>query len=309
MSAPQFQFLPNAAPKDADVLILPVPLERTVCGRAGTAAGPRAILAASEQLEYYEEDQGWSPFEHLRVAVLEPFDMPITDGLEALQHQITSAASALPGIDGSKLFVGLGGEHAITPALVAARMQDPGTIVIFDAHADLRTTYQGSAFSHACAAHRLRELGHHIILLGVRSMTNDEAKRIADDLEITAFADRTLASHSGRSSALDILATLTGPVWLSLDMDVFDPTCVPGVGTPQPGGLGWHFVVDCLDRIILRSQAQIRGLDIVELIPESSQVSQVTAAKILQKTISFWGAQQGFQDKPKTGSQSGVEAE
>ncbi len=309
MSAQKFQLLPNAAPEDADVLILPVPLERTVCGRAGTAAGPRAILAASEELEYYEEDQGWSPFEHVQIAVLEPPDMPITSDLEALQDRIKATASALPGNDGSKLIVGLGGEHALTPALVDARMPGPGTVVIFDAHADLRTTYQGSSFSHACAAHRLRNLGHRLILLGVRSMTAGEARRIDDDADITAFTDMNLATDAGRAQALDALSGLSGPVWISLDMDAFDPACVPGVGTPQPGGLSWHFVVTCLDRILLRSNADIRGIDIVELIPEETQVSQVTAAKLLQKVISYWGTRQGFANRPKVGSQSGIEVE
>ena len=304
-----FQFLPNATLDEADVLILPVPLERTVCGRPGTAAGPGAILAASEQLEYFEEDQAWSPLEHLRIAVLEPPELPMAADLKDLHENISTAAHALPGKDGSKLLIGLGGEHATTPALVKARMPEAGTVLFFDAHADLRTSYQGSTYSHACAANRLRELGHNVVLLGLRSMTETEARRIAKDPAITAFEDRFLASEDGRKFALEELGALTGPVWISLDMDVFDPACVPSVGTPQPGGLGWHFILDSLERVLLRSQADIRGLDIVELIPERSQVSQVTAAKIVQKAISYWGSRQGFKDKPKVGSQAGIEAD
>ena len=147
MSGPlQFIDMPNSPLETADLLILPVPLERTVSFKPGTALAPRAILDVSSQLEYYEEDAGWSPFKYMSLHVLPEFeDDPLLEE-PTLHAQLTQQVARLPG---DNLFVALGGEHSLTPSLVKARMQKPGTVLFLDAHADLRESFEGSWYSHA----------------------------------------------------------------------------------------------------------------------------------------------------------------
>lgn len=299
---PGFQYTPNAAPEQADVLIVPVPHEMTVCARGGTAQGPNAILEAAGQLEYFEEDMAWSPLLHMKASVSKPWAME--PGQEEGAYHAYLQQQAVHLYHEKRLFIGLGGEHSITPSLVAGLMPEPGTIVLLDAHADLRRSYQGSPYSHAAPMHRLREQGHNIIMLGVRSLFETEARRIQEDDAIRCYFDRELQHTACWQQMLAALRAVQGPCWLTIDMDVFDPGLVPGVGTPQPGGLNWFQVLDIVQTLLLDSGADIRGADIVELIPDDYGVSPITAAKLLQKIISFWGKRHGYDQRPATGSQS-----
>lgn len=306
MSEQKFLSLPNTASDQADVVILPVPLERTVSFKPGTAQAPNAILAISDQLEFFEEDGGWSPFKHMTLAVEQPFaESEETD--EAEWHaRLTRQASSYPT---ENLFIGLGGEHAITPSLTAARMPTPGTVVFLDAHADLRDRYEGSCFSHACPAKRLLEQGHNLLMAGIRSVFESEVELVESDPRISLFMDWDLHGKGQWESFLQKVGSLQGPVYLSIDMDVFDPACVPGVGTPQPGGLSWYQMIEIIESLFSGRSVDLRGIDIVELVPEPSRVSEMTAAKLLMKLISFWGHAKGFAQRPMTGSQMRIEYE
>ena len=121
--------------------------------------------------------------------------------------------------------------------------------------------------------------------------------------------DRALRSEKVRKELLQTVSELEGDVYLSIDMDVFDPACVPGVGTPQAGGIDYYFATDILKALFLDSNAVIKGVDMVELIPEDSKVSQLFAAKLLQKIISYWGRSQGVQNREQTGGQMQVKYE
>ncbi|MCG7972583.1 MAG: arginase family protein, partial [Candidatus Thiodiazotropha taylori] len=105
---------------------------------------------------------------------------------------------------------------------------------------------------------------------------------------------------------LERLASLQGPVWLTIDLDGFDPGMISGVGTPQPGGLTWHQGVTILQTLLSNRVVELAGMDMVELVPEANRVSDMLAAKLLQKSISFWGMARGFNQHPETGSQIGV---
>jgi agmatinase len=300
-----FLSLPNSSPASADVLILPVPYERTVTYRNGTRLGPDAILDASSQLEFYEEDMGWCPTEYLRLSVLEPVDVSIASE-EAFHDQLFERVQALPD---KVLFIALGGEHSITPEMAFARMPAGGTVVQIDAHADLRPSYQGSPYNHACPMHRLWSRGYSIIQIGIRSLHAEEAKLIAAETAITTFFDRDLRLPAHWRQLLERLESLSGPVWLSIDMDGFDPNLIAGVGTPQPGGLDWHQGLDLVHVLMNNRNIDLRGVDIVELVPEESRVSDMMAAKLVQKCISYWGKSRGFDRGPANGSQIGVEDE
>lgn len=302
----QFLEMPNAPTDQADVLILPIPLERTVSFKPGTAAAPAAILDTSVQLEFYEEDAGWSPFKHLLVSVLPEFleDASLTDA--DLHRALSDHVARLPA---DNLLIGLGGEHSLTPSLVQARMSEPGTVLFLDAHADMRTSYEGSRYNHACPVNRLLDQGHQIIMGGIRSIFESEVARVASEPRIALFLDWDLRGAGQWESFLQKINALEGPVYLSIDMDVFNPAVVPGVGTPQPGGFFWYQMIELLEALFSRKAIDLRGVDLVELVPEPSRVSEMTAAKLLLKIISFWGIANGHDQTPPTGSQTQMDYE
>lgn len=292
-----YQELPNTTPALADIIILPFSYEKTVCSRGGTKDGPRGILEISDQLEYYEEDLEWSPMKHMTISVL--------DGISKYK-EVADVFSNLELSD-EKLFITLGGEHSITPMITKQILAPKTTVVFLDAHADLRTSYLGEKYSHATPAHHLLAQGHKLVMAGIRSIYEDEAIRIKKGKNITFFADKDLRKKEIKEQFLSSLRNLSGDVYLSIDMDVFDPACVPGVGTPQPGGMNWYDAMDIFEALFFNKNISIKGVDIVELIPESSDVSQTFAAKLLQKIISFWGKRQGFDTKEMSGAQMQVE--
>jgi agmatinase len=302
----QFLSLPNAPTDQANVLILPVPLERTVSFKPGTAKAPGAILEATDQLEFFEEDAGWSPFKHMQVSVLPAFtdddEQPEADWHDSLTRHVADLPT-------DNLLISLGGEHSLTPSLVAGRMPEPGTVLFLDAHGDMRSSYQGSKYSHACPVSRLLEQGHNVVMAGVRSLFESEVDLVNKDPRITLFMDWDLRGSGQWESFLEKVRSMKGQIYLSIDMDVFNPAVVPGVGTPQPGGFFWYQVIEVLEALFDHPEIELRGVDVVELVPEASRVSEMTAAKLLQKIISFWGCANGFQQKPMTGSQMQVEYE
>jgi len=302
----QFLSLPNASPADADVLILPVPHEQTVTYKHGTAKGPQAILAASEQLEFYEEDMAWSPLKKMRLAVLPAVEGVASEPEAAFHRRLFETAAQLPK---EALLIALGGEHSITPDMLFARMPEGGTVVHIDAHADLRPSYHDSIYNHACPMYRIRDRGYQLIQIGIRSLNEDEATRIAADDGITVWFDRALQRPGVWQQLLDQLAALSGPVWLSIDMDGFDPALISGVGTPQPGGLSWHQGLDVLQALTHNSAVDLRNIDIVELAPEASRVSEMMTAKLVQKCLSYWGKAKGYDQRASVGSQTGVDDE
>ncbi len=302
----QFLEMPNAPVDEADILLLPIPLERTVSFKPGTSDAPKAILETTEQLEFYEEDAGWSPFKHMKISVLPDFAENKRETDEELHTRLAKEVASLPD---DNLFIGLGGEHSLTPSLVEARMPEPGTVLFLDAHADMRISYEGSKYSHACPVTRLLEQGHKIVMAGVRSVYEGEVELIEKDPRITLFLDWDLRGKGQWESFMQKVNSLEGPVYLSIDMDVFNPAVVPGVGTPQPGGFFWYPMIELLESLFSRKQIDLRGVDVVELVPETSRVSEMTAAKLLLKIISFWGSANGFELRPQTGSQMQVKYE
>lgn len=298
--------MPNSPVDEANVLILPIPLERTVSFKPGTADAPKAIIETTDQLEFYEEDAGWSPFKHMKLCVLPEFADDRSEEAAVVHARLTELAASFPA---DNLFIGLGGEHSLTPSLVEARMPEPGTVLFLDAHADLRTSYEGSKFSHACPVSRLLGQGHKIIMAGIRSIYESEVTVIEKEPGITLFLDWDLQGKGQWESFLQKVNSLEGPVYLSIDMDVFNPAVVPGVGTPQPGGFFWYQMIEILESLFSRKKIDLRGVDLVELVPEASRVSEMTAAKLLLKIISFWGCAKGINHQPQTGSQMLIDYE
>ena len=295
----QYQFLPNSTLEDADIIINRVCWGESVSAKRGTADAPDAILKASEQIEYYDEDLEWSPMKHMQVCV--------TPKIEDFRE----IRASLKPLERTKkqLIISLGGDHSITPQLTLALVKKRATILFLDAHADLRRSYLGDVNSHATPAFHLLKQGHKLLMVGVRSLFEGEALRIKEDKNITCFMDRALQDEAKRKELLETIKNLEGDVYLSIDMDVFNPAFVPSVGTPQAGGIDYYFATDILRALLLESNTELKGVDMVELIPEESNVSQLFGAKLLQKIISYWGKSQGFDRQKPRGAQMQVKYE
>jgi agmatinase len=249
--------------QDAGVAVYPVPYEATVSYGGGAARGPEAILKASAQVELYDE---WLDVEPHRAGVWtdpEP-DLPAagsTDVMEAVGSRFADL------MDAGKWVVMLGGEHSITAASVrVAAERHPGLKVLqLDAHADLRDSYQGDRNSHACAAARCLEFAP-VNGVGIRSWSAEEMARIRAGIpgyrmlpawEMTGDQDRWI------EKAIEGLAGR--PVYLTIDLDFFDPSVVPATGTPEPGGGFWWPTLNLL-RTLFR-EADVVAADVVELAP------------------------------------------
>jgi len=302
----QFMGLPTVSAEEADVLIVPVPLEATVSYEGGTSRGPEGICSASEHIEFLDETLGWCPYKHLELHVADPIVMTAGEDLAAHHARIESTIAALPN-DRANLLIGLGGEHAITPGLVRPRMPEGGHIVQIDAHADFRREYHGSEYNHACPMYRLREMGYEITMVGIRSFEPEEWERAMADPGVAIFTDDDIQRGDAMDELLAHLDSLEGPVFLTVDVDGMDPSLVGSTGTPQPGGLHWYQMLDIVDAICGNPDVELRGFDVVELIPDEGRVSSMTAAKLVHYVISHWAWSKGYTDRPETGGQMRVD--
>uniref|UniRef100_A0A7C5AL80 Agmatinase n=1 Tax=Desulfobacca acetoxidans TaxID=60893 RepID=A0A7C5AL80_9BACT len=285
MSYPNFLDLKFLPVKEAEAVILPIPYEATTTYGAGTREAPEAILAASRQLELWDAEEGWDPSAAVRLATASPLT-PEVSGPQAMLDKIRKTVQPL--VAQGKVVLALGGEHTITLALVQAmQTKYPDlNIVVLDAHADLRESYDGCKFSHACINRRLYELGRPLTLLGVRSYSQEESQLIKVAPRLKVFPAWELHTAEGWAQAKAHLQGLMGPVYLSMDADVFDPGILPGVGTPEPGGLGYAQVLELLRTVTQRGP--VVGLDLVELTPLPGQrVSEFTAARVLYKALGY----------------------
>ncbi len=271
---------------EAQVVILPVPFEATTTYRKGCVAGPEAILEASHQVEYYDDEwerEFWPLGIHTHASVADSRQGPLSP--ENMVARVSAAAAPL--IADNKFVIALGGEHSITAGLVAAYHQSssaPFTVVQIDAHTDLRHSYDGSIYNHACVMRRVLDLGVPTVHLGIRSLCQEEATLIRDR-QLPVFWARHLAVQDDWVDAV-LAAVTTRQVFLTIDLDGLDPSLMPGVGTPEPGGLSWYALLGFLRRLF--ETKQVIGADVMELAPlQDSVVSQFTAAKLVYKLIGY----------------------
>ena len=271
-------------------VVLPIPFESTVSYMGGTRHGPRAILHASTQVELYDREFGSEPALAYGVHTL-PYLAPSHASPEATVAAI--AACAAEHAAAGKLVVGLGGEHTVSVGLgrgLARALGTPLTTVQIDAHSDLRDLYEGSPYSHACAARRLMDLGP-VIQLGIRSLCREEAEFIAgaradgpsagENLRVF-FAEEV---HAGPAHLAELSERVRGRrVFLTIDVDGFDPAVVPATGTPEPGGLSWQQVL-AIVRAVART-AGVAGFDVVELAPQPGlHAADFLVARLVYKTM------------------------
>jgi agmatinase len=267
----------------ARAVIFPVPLERTTTYERGTRHGPAAILAASRNMELYDEELELETYQEIGIATLPPIDT-IDGSLDEVITEIFTAQCAL--LDDDKFPVALGGEHSLTPPLVnaVARKYKDLSVLQIDAHADLRNEYQGNRASHACAMRRVLETCP-AVQVGIRSLSVEEARAIPK-LRTKIYWASDIVRAPLKSWIAKVAADLSQHVYLTIALDGFDPSFVPATGTPEPGGLDWYQVTSLIRAVA--EHKKIVGMDVVELLPQpGDHASDFLAAKLVYKCLGY----------------------
>jgi len=260
----------------ARVVILPVPYDSTASGWVGSREGPRAIVDASEMMELYDIGIGSEPY---RVGIHTLPELAFhAGGPEAMVDRIEAVVGEL--LDGGKFVVTLGGEHTVAVGAVRAyAKRTPGlSVLAFDAHADLRDSHDDSRYSHACTLRRALESAP-IVQVGLRSAERGEHDLIRER-DLPFFSPRQWRAAGAES----IADQLSDAVYITFDLDAFDPSQVAAVGTPEPGGLLWDEVSELLATVA--SRRRIVGFDVTELAPSlGPRANAQLAAKLTYRII------------------------
>lgn len=272
------------------IVVLPIPYERTVSYGGGTKEGPDAILKASHYVEFFDEETKREIYKEHGIATLSPLILEKKKDEAALQliHD-----TVLHMVERQKFVVTLGGEHTISSPIIAAHAKlFPNLSVLhFDAHSDLRSEYRGKKYSHASVMARVCEFldPNRLVQVGIRAQCKEEAEFIRDHGIHTFYAHEIRrGSYTKILKYWDdfVLEKLTDDVYISFDVDVFDPSLMPATGTPEPNGLFWDEVMQCIRRV--SRKRHIVGFDVVELAPiKLLPHADVTAAKLISKILNY----------------------
>ena len=265
---------------DANIVILPVPYDLTTSFQAGGRFGPQAILESSTQLELYDDELEFEPYE-VGIHTL-PFLEPLVAGPEAMGERIETVVREI--LAAGKFPLVLGGDHSISIGSIRAFSNEFKNlnVIQLDAHADLRDHYQGSSWSHASVGRRATEVAN-LTQIGIRSFSVTEADFLKNNRVSTIYAREI---QENLSPALGAINNIDGPVYITLDVDVFDPSIMPSTGTPEPGGLDWYAVLKIL-RYIFENH-EVIGCDVVELAPIGGmRAPDFMIAKLVYKMIGY----------------------
>lgn len=267
--------------EDAKAVILPVPYDSTTSYRAGTREGPAAIIMASRQVELYDLDLECEPL-NTGIHTLSELE-PDMRGPEHTLRNLEAAVKEI--VSHNKLPVTLGGEHSITTAPVRALKEKYGdtlSILQLDAHSDLRDSYENTPFNHASVMRRVFDLAK-LTQVGIRNTCKDEMEFIKSSGHDGIFWAKDLFGQD-KSWMDKVVNRLSESVYLTIDLDAFDPSIMPAVGTPEPGGLLWYQTLELLEKVI--DKKNIVGFDVVELCPIPGNIaSDFFAAKLVFKIL------------------------
>lgn len=278
---------------DAGVVILPVPYEATVSYQGGTKRGPDAIIEASRYIELYDQELDDEPAE-IGIATLPALHLTGA-GPEAAVRELREAFDTVLDAAEDRFVIALGGEHSITSAPVLAhadRVKAKGgrlSVLQFDAHSDLRLEYEGSPYSHAAVMSRCMD-DVDIVAVGIRALTSDERQLIRErDSITTVFAEEMWENDGWIDRAMDALGDT---VYITFDVDYFDPSLIPATGTPEPGGPAWYPTLRLLRRVF--AEKTVVGADVVELAPIGGNAApDFAVAKLVYKMIGYLRAGRG----------------
>lgn len=263
----------------ARVAVLPVPYDSTTEWHSGTRRGPQSIIEASFYLEWFDIELGGETVD-IGIHTLPELE-PAMSSPKDMVDRVEEAVKGL--LDASKFVVTLGGEHSISCGAIRAHnahYQD-FSVLQLDAHADLRDSYLGTEYSHACVMRRVIEICP-VTQVGIRSMSLEENEFMAGKgLKLFLYDQNNI------SSSIDaIVNRLADNVYITIDLDVFDPSIMSAVGTPEPGGMLWQDVLNLLSAV--SHKRTVVGFDIVELCPDQGpQSCSFLAAKLAYKLMGY----------------------
>ncbi len=261
----------------AKVVLIPVPYDGTSTWVKGADKGPQAFLEASENMETYDIETDTEVYQqgiHLADAITE------NTSPETMVNAVHKTVKE--HIKRNKFVTLFGGEHSISIGTIRAFNEcfDNLTVLHIDAHADLRKSYEGTKFSHACAVHEASQTTN-LVQVGVRSM--DAIEKTFMDEEKTFFAHDMVNDEFWMDKAIE---AMTDNVFITFDLDALDPSILPSTGTPEPGGLFWYETLEFLKQIF--EEKNVVGFDIVELCPNpNDKSSDFLAAKLYYKMLSY----------------------
>lgn len=263
----------------AKIVLLPVPFDLTTTYQKGSDKGPDALIEASRNLELYDIETDTEVYLHGIHTAASIREINSVNMLEAVYHQTKKF------LEQGKFVVAVGGEHAISYAPIRAHAEQYKNITVLqlDAHTDLQEAYEGDPWSHASVMARVKEISSvdKIVAVGIRSMAAEE--KIHFDEDNTFYAHMLDLDEIWIEHVLD---RLSGQVYVTFDLDVFDISLMPSTGTPEPGGLQWNPILRLLKRVA--EEKQIVGFDVVELCPNPANVApDYLAAKLIYKILSF----------------------
>ncbi len=267
---------------EADVVVCPVPFEGAISYMSGASKGPSAIVHASDQLEMFDFEQKID-FSNLRLHTT-----PLTAALKTYDDVNLMVSSVIAKMEPSRQFyLGIGGDHTVTIPAVESIVKRTGEIGIvqIDAHADLRNSYEGNPYSHACIMRRISDtIGTENILgIGIRAICKEEYDLIQEKKISIVPGNRGL-DEDLLPEINERLAKLPERVFITVDLDGLDPTVMPHVGTPVPGGLSWKQVTSIITRVFERKI--VVGADVVEIASgPGTERSDFAAALLCQKII------------------------
>jgi|GEM_PF-128514 len=292
--APEYSTLASSA-----IAILPAPYEHTVSYGGGTRRGPEAILAASAYVEFYDDEFDRELcFDH-GIATLKPIHFGKRTGRDALKT-ISDQVDALLAL--GKFVVTLGGEHTISTAPILSHLavHPEMSLLHLDAHSDLRNTYEGTSYSHACFAARVAERmdPRRITQVGIRAQCREEADFIRSNGVNTFYANAIRRGVHGRNWQQSVIDTLGPEVYVTFDVDYFDPAIMPSTGTPEPDGFLYSETLD-LFRALILSGRRIVGLDVVELAPVAGiSHPDILTARLIYKLLNMAFAGKNLPEYP-----------
>ncbi len=263
---------------DSKTAVLPFPYEKTTCYVKGTRKGPDAIIKASSEMELYDEENA-NVFE-AGICTLKPLE--VDSRPELMESVIHKNIKAL--LDDDKFVAVLGGEHSITSGIAKAFREkyDDLNVLQIDAHADLKEEFEGTRYSHACAMRRTIEICP-VVPVGIRSLSDEESEYIKEKKLKVFWAKDIVDNDEWFDAAISLLSR---NVYITIDLDGLDPSVMPSVGTPEPGGLGYYQLLRFLKKVC--EKRNVVGFDAVELCPNENDISSdFTAARIVYKLIGY----------------------
>lgn len=266
-----------ATAEKSKVVLLPIPYDGTSTWGKAADKGPEAFLEASENMELYDIE---TKSEVYKEGIFLADPITALDSPEEMVENVHTKVKEY--IKRNKMVTIIGGEHSVSIGAIRAfgEIYDDLTVVQIDAHADLRKDYNGSKYNHACAMYEANQ-NTNLVQVGIRSM--DKTETLVMDEEKVFFAHEISSDDFWMDSALDLM---TDNVYITFDLDAFDPSILPSTGTPEPGGLLWYETLDFLKSIF--EEKTVVGFDIVELCPNTQdRSSDFVAAKLYYKMLSY----------------------